>query len=266
MPPIEGGCTESFGATTRPGRHRVLMNNKSLPWLLGLLAVVACASDGEDDFSPLDERPAPPSDDSKSDEPRACGTESCAPRLCGYDCTVAGSQCERGCAAADGRAATYVQTTFSGAHSSTLDTRQTPFEPVFSLDNVLIYGCNLWDFSNQQYDGLEIEVEELVHSSFVVNPSDPTRHDRRFVTYIKGFTGPGSYRGEALFLARHDAQRFSGADVCSIDVAASATGGIEGTFDCTIPAKDGSSASVGVRGEFACAANAMLPIFVRRVP
>ena len=234
------------------------MMTKLLPWFLGLAACVA-----EDGFSPFDEQSTPTGDE-KSDEPRSCGEDSCAPILCGYDCTVAGSQCERGCASADDRASTYVQATFSGAHSSTLDTRQTPFVPVFSLDNVLVYGCDLWDFSNQQYDGLEIEVEELVHASFVVNPSDPTRHDRKLIAYIKGFTGPGSYRAEAMFRARHDAPQFYAGDACSVDVAASPSGGIQGTFDCTIAARDGTGASVAARGEFACARNAMDPLFVRR--
>jgi len=231
-----------------------------LPWFLGLAACVA----SDDERSPLDQQSLP-TDDSKTDEPRACGAESCAPILCGYDCTTAGSQCERGCAASDGRATTYVQATFSGAHNSVIDTRQTPYRPVYSLDNVLIYGCELWDFSSQQYDGLEIEVEELVHSSFVVDPNDPTRHDRKLVAYIKGFTGPGSYRGEAMFRARHDAPLFYALDACAIDVAAAATGGIQGTFDCQMPARDGTSGTVRARGEFACAENAMDPLFVQRV-
>lgn len=241
------------------------MTKKLLVGLAVGLGLSACASDDSDNFSPFDQQSVPTAE-GKMDEPRACGEDSCLPMLCGYDCTAQGSQCKRGCAAADGRSSTYVRATFSGAHTSTIDTRDTAYEPVFSLDNVLVYGCELWDFSNQQYDGLEIEIEELVHSSFVVDPSDPTRHDRKLDAYIKDFTGPGSYRAEALFQARQDAPRFVGGDVCAIDVSATDAGGIQGTIECTIPQQGGASGSVGVKGEFACAANSMLPLFVRRVP
>ncbi len=236
-----------------------------LPFV-SLVLLAACATDpvSDDDFSPIDEQ-SKPNPDAKSDEPRACGDAACAPVLCGYDCTTQGEQCSIGCAPEDGRASTFVTATISGAQSSTFDSRATPFDPVFALDDVLIYGCDLWDFSDQVKDGLEIELTELVHSSFVVNPNDPTRHDRKLVVYVAPFTGPGSYRGEAMFTARHDLPRYYSKDGCAVDVAADATGGIRGTFDCQI-AEQAGTGSDGVRGEFGCPSNAMDPIFVRRSP
>lgn len=236
-----------------------------LAGLAGLVFVVGCAdSDPADDFSPFDD-PSLPNPDGKSDHARACGASSCVPRLCGYDCTAGGSQCSQTCAASDTRADAFVTATFSGAHSSTFDSRTTPFDPVYALDNVLIYGCDLWDFSNQVKDGLEIELTELVHSSFIVDPNDPTRHDRKFLAYVAPFTGPGSYRAEAMFQARHDAPRFYTKDACTVDIAADAAGGISGSFDCQISQQEGSG-TVGVRGTFGCPINAMDPLFVRRTP
>lgn len=237
-----------------------------LAGLAGLVFVIGCAdSDPADDFSPFDEQ-STPNPDGKSDDARACGASSCVPRLCGYDCTAGGSQCSQTCAASDTRADAFVTATFSGAHSSTFDSRNTPFDPVFALDNVLIYGCDLWDFSNQVKDGLEIELTELVHSSFVVDPNDPTRHDRKFLAYIAPFTGPGSYRAEAMFQARHDAPRFYTKDACMVDVDADAAGGITGTFECQIRDQAGGSSAVSVSGTFGCPINAMDPLFVRRNP
>jgi len=236
-----------------------------LAGLAGLVFIVGCAdSEPADDFSPFDDQ-STPNPDGKSDEARACGSSSCAPRLCGYDCTAGGSQCAQTCAASDGRAEAFVTASFSGAHSSAFDSRATPFDEVFALDNVLIYGCELWDFSNQSKDGLEIELTELIHSSFVVNPNDPTRHDRKFMAYVAPFTGPGSYRGEAMFQANQDAARFYQKDACMVDIAADGTGGIRGTFECQIGQLDGS-ATVGVTGTFGCPINAMDPLFVRRTP
>jgi hypothetical protein len=230
--------------------------------LFCLLVLSSCASGPDADFSPIDQE-SKPDPDGKSDEVRACGEDACAPRLCGYDCTTEGEQCKEACAAVDERAAAFVTATFSGAHSSTFDSRLTPFDPVFSLDNVLIYGCELWDFSDQVKDGLEIEVTELVHSSFVVDPNDPTRRDRKLFVYVDTFTGPGSYRGVGFFSAHHDAPRYYSKDACAVDVTTDEAGGLHGTFDCQIAEQDGAN-SITMNGEFGCPKNAMSPVFVRR--
>lgn len=136
--------------------------------------------------------------------------------------------------------------------SVTVDSRDTPYSPVWDLDNVLIYGCDHWDFSSQTKDGLEIEIEQLRHSSFVVNPNDPTRHDRKLVVYVAPFTGPGSYRAEGLYAANERSTRFFARDACDVDVAASDDGGIHGTFSCRIPAGDGAAGAIDLAGEFGC--------------
>lgn len=218
------------------------------------LVITGCvAGDGEEAFEFGQSRPT---SEGKSDEPRACGEDSCAPVLCGYDCTTQGEQCERSCAAADGRASSFVAATVGG---SSFDSRTNPYQPVFSLDNVLVYGCELWDYSNGEYDGLQIQYEELIHSSFTVNANDPTRTKHDFALYAAPFTGPGSYRAQAQYRASHESTQYAQNDACSLDVAADETGGIKGSFDCTI--KSQSAGSISVRGTFACAANAMSPIF-----
>ena len=131
---------------------------------------------------------------------------------------------------------------------ASFDSRNNPYAPKLALDNVLVYGCDLWDFSSQAYDGLEIRYTELIHSSFAVNKDDPTRTKTDFGLYTKGFTGPGSYRAEAHYAASNDSAGYKDDDACSLDVAVDGAGGIKGSFDCTIAAKEGSgSVSVKVR-------------------
>lgn len=219
------------------------------------LAVTGClAGDAEEEAFEFGQ--SKPSSDGKSDEARACGAESCAPALCGYDCTEQGEQCERSCAASDGRASSFVAATVG---STSFDSRTNPYVPVFSLDNVLVYGCELWDYSSGAYDGLQIQYEELIHSSFTVNASDPTRTKHDFGLYVAPFTGPGSYRAQAQYRASHDSTQYAQKDACSLDVEADGMGGIKGRFDCTIGSQN--AGSISVRGTFACAENAMSPIF-----
>jgi hypothetical protein len=208
------------------------------------LAAFGCATDSSDE--PFDFDQARPMQDGKGDAV-GCGAGSCEPYLCDFDCTTAGQQCSKTCAAEDGRPNAFVAASVGG---SSFDSRNNPYVPRLALDNVLVYGCNLWDFSSQAYDGLEISYKELIHSSFTVNKDDPTRTKANFGLYTKGFTGPGSYRAEAHYEASSDAQRYAAEDACSLDVADDGAGGIKGSFDCTISA-DGSG-SVSVKGTFAC--------------
>lgn len=219
------------------------------------LGMTACVADSaEEDFQFGQSKPVA---DGKADS--QCGAESCDGLLCGFDCTTRGSQCTESCASADGRAASFVAASFSGGASGSFDSRSNPYVPLLTLDNVLVYGCELWDFSNQTQDGLEIKFEELIHASFTVNPNDPTKTGRDFSLYAGNFTGPGSYRALARFRSSSDATYFASNDGCSLDVAGDAMHGITGSFDCTLPAQAGGS--VAVKGTFACAENAMRPLF-----
>lgn len=220
------------------------------------LAFAGCVSDAAEEEFELGQ--GTPTQSGKSDEPRACGTDSCEPMLCGYDASVAGEQATRSCADTDGRASTFVAGQVSG---SSFDSRTNPYNPVFSLDNVLVYGCDLWDFSSGAYDGLEVRFQELIHSSFTVNENDPTRFAKNFGLYIKPFVGPGSYRAQASYQASNEAARYSASDACSVDVTVDAAGTVSGSYDCSIDAAAGGSGSVAVKGTFGCAKNAMDPIF-----
>ena len=235
---------------------------KTFSFLVALSAAACATEPTAHDESPIDTQSVP-DPDGKSDDARVCGESSCAPRLCGYDCTQAGEQCTQTCAPAAGRDKAFVRATIG---SVTVDSRDTPYSPVWDLDNVLIYGCDHWDFSSQTKDGLEIEIEQLRHSSFVVNPNDPTRHDHKLVVYVAPFTGPGSYRAEGLYAANERSTRFFARDACDVDVAASDDGGIHGTFSCRIPAQNGAAGAIDLAGEFGCPIDAMDPVFTRWTP
>ena len=230
---------------------------------LCLAAMTGCmATEDPNEPDPLDGQNKPVQS-GKADGPAVCGAESCAPELCGYDCTTQGAQCAQACASEDDRAGAFVAGSVGGAEQTSFDSRNNPYAPVFSLDNVLVYGCNLWDFSDQTHDGLEIQFEELVHDGFTVSTTDPTQTDRSLDVYVSHFQGPGSYRAEARYASRQDATQYRAADACALDVAADASRGLTGTFHCAIASASG--ATVSVDGTFGCPENAMLPVFSRWV-
>lgn len=219
------------------------------------LGMTACVADSaQEDFQFGQSKPV---GDGKADS--QCGAESCDGSLCGYDCTTQGAQCTESCASADGRAGSFVAASVSGSASGSFDSRTNPYAPLLALDNVLVYGCELWDYSDQTHDGLEIQFEELIHSSFAVDPNDPTKTGRDFSLYAGNFTGPGSYRAQAQYRSTSESASFASKDGCSLDVAGDAMHGITGSFDCTLPSQAGGS--VSVKGTFSCAENAMRPIF-----
>jgi hypothetical protein len=219
------------------------------------LAIAGCVSDAAEDEFEFGQ--GLPMQSGKSDEPQACGTDSCEPSLCGYDCSVAGEQATKSCAATDGGASTFVAGAVNG---TTFDSRTNPYAPVFSLDKVLVYGCDLWDYTSGDYDGLEVRFEELIHSSFVVNPNDPTRFGRDFGLYIDHFVGPGSYTASAHYQPSDAGTRYYSKDACSIDVSVDASGTVSGSYNCVI-ASQASSGNVGVKGTFGCSKSSMDPIF-----
>jgi hypothetical protein len=215
------------------------------------LLITGCVSDQPEEEFEFGQ--SIPTNMGKADGPQACGAGSCLPELCGYNASVAGEQAKEECADHDGRPDSFVTGSVSG---STFDSRTNPYAPVFSLDKVLVYGCELWDFSSGAYDGLEIQYEELIHSSFVVDENDPTRKARHFDMYIGHFAGPGSYRAEASYQASSESPRAAQADACTVDVAVDGSGTVSGTYSCAL-------GSTSVSGSFGCAKNAMSPIFSR---
>jgi hypothetical protein len=221
------------------------------------LLITGCVSDQPEEEFEFGQ--SIPTNMGKSDGPQSCGAGSCLPELCGYNASVAGEQATKECATTDGRPDTFVTGSTGG---STFDSRTNPYAPVFSLDKVLVYGCDLWDFSSGAYDGLEIQYEELIHSSFVVNTNDPTRTARHFDMYIGHFAGPGSYKADAMYQASSDSTRYGQNEACTVDVSVDANATVSGTYSCTIAAASGGG-SVSVSGSFGCAKNAMDPIFSR---
>jgi hypothetical protein len=259
MPPKSGCCMR---IVCNAGRSAASAGMKTFS-LLSFVLFTACATEpAVDDESPIDTQSVP-NPDGKSDDVRACGESACAPSQCGYDCTEAGQQCTQTCAPTAGRDKAFVRATIGNI---TVDSRDTTYAPVWDLDNVLIYGCDHWDFSSQTKDGLEIELQQLRHSSFVLNPNDPTRHDHKLVVYVAPFTGPGSYRADGMYAANERSTRYFDGDACEVDVAASDDGGVHGTFACRLPAAGGASGSIDLSGEFNCPIDAMDPIFSRWTP
>ncbi len=153
---------------------------------------------------------------------------------------------------ADGAEHTFVSATVSGAEQVTLDTRLTPYVPTWRLDNVLIYGCENWNFRDGK-QGLEIELTELVHSSFTVDGADPTRSRSRLDVYIAPpYHGAGDYRAEGAFSPSSDAvvagRRYAAGDGCTVHVTEGTA--LTGTYSCTLPSASGTT--VDVTGSFSC--------------
>ncbi len=196
--------------------------------------------------------------DQKNDAVIQCGESSCAVSKCGYDCTVAGQLCERGCAETDTRSEAFVEFAASGAHTGVRDTRDTDYAPVLRLDDALFYGCELWDFTGSEKQGLELKLTELVNGSFTT--SGPRETGYEFFVYAKNFNGPGNYAAEG-FLAENSAARtdkdyYFGAEACSLAVSV-AGDGLAGTFSCDAVPHKTQSKSIALSGSFSCGANAL---------
>jgi hypothetical protein len=207
----------------------------------------ACATSGTDDSFQLGGIPQPPAQGGKGDSAVSCGGSTCDASLCAWDCSTAGQLCAEACTT-DSKSAAYVQAYVNGAASTSFDSRSTPYVPKFSLDNVLIYGCDLWNFADHQ--GLEIEYDELIHSSFTVDPNDPPRYQRKLDIFVDGLKGPGSYTGaEGSFEMASGSPQYASRTGCRVDVAAQ-DGGLSGSFSCDL---NGASVS----GQFSCPGNAL---------
>lgn len=179
----------------------------------------------------------------------------------GWDCHVKNSMCTRKCFGADEGSRTYVQIAVDG---KTLDSRAVPYQPVVSLDHVLVYGCTLWDFADKTHQGLDFEYKRIIQGAIEA--------DRRsdFEDYVNvsigSFTGPGKYKADPTYIASDEAQAagkiYAKADGCDVDVKADAEGGLTGTITCdSIATADGATTSL--KGEFACPGTSMSPIFSR---
>jgi hypothetical protein len=157
----------------------------------------------------------------------------------------------------------------TGSATTSVDSRTTPYTPKLSLNNVLIYGCELWHFtrsdgSDPHHQGLEIELTELVHAPFAVNPNDPEVYQRKLDVYADHMQGAGSYQAEGSFEAQSGGARYITKDGCSVDVQPD-RGGLSGTFSCALAAADGSSVSMA--GQFSCPGNSLNdPLFVAWTP
>jgi hypothetical protein len=218
-----------------------------------LAATAGCASNAPADVDGHGSIPHPQGD-GKQDGEVSCGSSACAASECAFDCSTSGQTCHKACMT-DERANAFVAASVAGAEQVAFDSRQTPYQPKLALDNVLIYGCEVWDFSAGNHQGLELEYIELIHDSLVVDPTDPTRHHNRLDVYVDPLAGPGTYRGEGSFTASDAAaaagRRYTSSDGCSVTL--DAMGG--GTFDCALQNQAG--ASISVSGSFSCPGSAM---------
>jgi hypothetical protein len=215
--------------------------------LLALTVFAACASTSTDGGFQPGGIPQPPEKGGKGDSPVACGGSTCDPSLCAWDCSAQGAACTEACTT-ESRMDAYVTATVSGNASTSFDSRATPYVPKYSLDNVLIYGCELWNFGDHQ--GLEIQYTELVHSAFTVDPNDPTVYQRKLDIFVDNLHGAGSYSGaEGSFEMSNTSDQFVQRDGCTVDAEAQA-GGLGGSFNCSL-------GGASVSGQFACPGNSL---------
>lgn len=227
-----------------------------------LLAASGCATSASDDgFSP-GSIPQPPDNGGKGDSAVSCGGSTCDASLCAWDCSTPNAQCTEACTT-EARSSAYVAASVNGATSTSFDSRNTAYVPRYALDNVLIYGCELWNFSDHQ--GLEIEYTELIHSAFTVDPNDPTRYQRKLDIFVDNLHGPASYTGgEGSFELSSGTTPYVRKDGCNVDVQA-ADGGLSGSFTCNLPAQSGGNVSVS--GQFSCPGNSLSgPVFSAWTP
>lgn len=183
----------------------------------------------------------------------------CDRELCGYNCGNPGEQCVRACASTDTRAVERI--TFDVPETvTTVDTQNLTFEPRQSLWHVAVYGCRLWDFSHQDYDGLELIYGEVIHGA--QRASDPQEKGVELEIYVEPFEGPGTYTGYGFFSvgseSRDEGNYYFSEDACTVDILGDESGGLLGTFECgTLANASGDSDTVSVTGEFACGSNAV---------
>ncbi len=208
------------------------------------------------------------SQDGKDDEPSRCGEDTCQRSLCGYDCSVSGQQCERACAD-DDTGEVLVKLNVSGSISKEYSSENFTNEPILSLNDVLIFGCDLWDFSSGDRDDLVISYSEVHKGAFAVG--DTERLGPKATFEITDFQGPGSYQGDGFFTASSDQKKinnyFLARDACGFEVEKTATG-ISGNIVCAnLPItrfnEANPDASIKIEAEFSCGIDAMDPQFIK---
>lgn len=247
---------------------------------LALFGLSAC---GEEALSPAEQTPQeadfnPESEsfddlseakqlNAKADQAFECGQGVCSNVLCGYDCGSSGQQCQRSCAEADTRQDTFVKLQVSGSESASVDSTTLAYEPTISLSNVVFYGCQLWDFSNQEYDGLEIQYRDIRKGAFLFG--DPYDYGIEANIYIKPFEGPGSYIAEG-FVSMNSARRkekdyYYQKQSCGVSVDVDAQGAVSGEIFCEEVAHKSDARKIKITGSFGCGKNALkLPNIVKR--
>jgi len=223
--------------------------------------------DFDPEAEPFDDLSAAKQLNAKADESYPCGQDVCSNLLCGYDCSVSGQQCQRSCADADARQETFVKLEISGSDRASIDSTALPYEPTVSLSNVVFYGCQLWDFSNQQYDGLEIQYRDIRKGAFLVG--DPYNYGVEANIYIKPFEGPGSYIAEGFISINSERRQqkdyYYQKQSCGVSVDVDAAGALSGEIFCEQIAHKSDSRKIKITGSFGCGKNSLsLPIIVRR--
>lgn len=259
----------------------MLMSKGSI-FMLALLCVslVACGEDGPESAPEQTEQggfdPELQTNDdlseakqlnAKADEPYACGPDVCSSLLCGYDCGTSGQQCQRSCAASDARQDTFIRLQVSGSESASVDSTSLPYEPILSLSNVVFYGCELWDYSNQEYDGLEIKYRDIRKGAFLVG--DPSEYGVEANIYIEPFEGPGSYIAEGFVSINSERRKqrdyYYQKQSCGVSVDVDDAGMVTGEIFCEQVAHKSDSRKIKVTGSFGCGKNSIkLPIIVKR--
>ncbi len=197
--------------------------------------------------------------DTKNDAVISCGTGTCSSILCGYDCSTSGQQCVKACSTeASGKPS--VSAKISGGTSKSLNSDDFVYERVFSLNNVLYFGCDLWDYSSGERDDLVISFREVLSASFQAGGPRDIGSDLQLE--IRNFEGPGSYQGIGYYsensAKRADEDYFVTDEGCGFEIEKTEIG-ISGTIVCRNVPNKKSSASIAISAEFQCGGDALDP-------
>lgn len=202
--------------------------------------------------------------DAKADGYSACG-DTCGQALCGVSWTPGKAYGSPSCYGDDSDAATRLAFTMSGSESASFDTRNVPYQPVFRLDRVYMYGLDIWNFATRS--GFELLFRDITKGAFALNGAHNKGID--FSIYTKTFTGPGEYTAEVGITMSSERTAFNApatvgnkyytTDGCKLKVEANPApqGGFRGTFDCAnVPNKERTRA-IRLSGEFLIPATAV---------
>lgn len=228
----------------------VAMLNNFSSYVCGLavassFAAVACtateASSDMPTFDPAQELAE--QTESKADGFSYCG-DACSDGTCGQLWPEGASEGTYTCLATDNDARTSIKAQIRGAETISIDTTRAPFQPVYSLSNVYMYGSDTWKASNGT--GFALVFKDVFNAGVIAD--DPTHTGPALTVWAPQFRGAGRYQAEGLLTVSVERKAKGGPlEVGNYYSTWGAHGG-----ECTLNVRNGTGAAGGFVGEFAC--------------